>query len=110
MQFLFILWLVFALAVSLFAALNAKAVSVNLIFGTYQASLALVIIGSAFIGALAGYTIDIVPRFRNKFRIRDLEKKLKQTESELEMCRGTLAQPVKTVEHGLENPPHQESP
>lgn len=90
MQFFFILWLVFAVAVTLFAALNASPVKVNLIFSSYDASLALVILGSAFIGALAGYTIDLVPRLKSKLRIRELEKKLKQTESDLDSCRGKL--------------------
>lgn len=88
MQVLFILWLVFAVAVTLFAALNASPVNVNLIFGSYRASLALVILGSAFLGALAGYTIDLVPRIKSKFRIRELEKKLKAAEAELEGCKG----------------------
>lgn len=90
MQFFFILWLIFAVAVTLFAALNASPVKVNLIFNSYDASLALVILGSAFMGALAGYTVDIVPRIKSKLKIRELEKKLKQTESDLDSCRGKL--------------------
>lgn len=90
MQALFLLWLVFAVAVTLFAALNAAPVSVNLIFGSYRASLALVILGSALLGALAGYTIDLVPRIKSKFRIKELEKRLKSVESDLESCRGKL--------------------
>lgn len=105
MQFFFILWLIFAVAVTLFAALNAAPVKVNLIFNSYDASLALVILGSAFMGALAGYTVDIVPRIKSKLKIRELEKKLKQTESDLDSCRGKLntvnaemaAQPKETV-------------
>ncbi len=90
MQFYFIIWLIFAVAVTLFAALNASPVKVNLIFSSYNASLALVILGSAFIGALAGYTVDMVPRIKNKLRIRELEKKLKLTESDLDSCRAKL--------------------
>lgn len=90
MQFFFILWLIFAVAVTLFAALNASPVKVNLIFSSYDASLALVILGSAFMGALAGYTVDIVPKIKNKLKIRELEKKLKQAESDLESCRGKV--------------------
>lgn len=90
MQFFFILWLVFAVAVTLFAALNATPVKVNLIFSSYNASLALVILGSAIVGALAGYTVDMVPRIKNKLRIHDLEKKLRQTESDLNNCRAQL--------------------
>ncbi len=90
MQALFLLWLVFAVAVTLFAALNAAPVSVNLIFGSYRASLALVILGSALLGALAGYTIDLVPRIRSRFRIKELEKRLRTVESDLDSCRGKL--------------------
>lgn len=90
MQFFFILWLVFAVAVTIFAALNGTPVRVNLIFGSYDASLALVILGSAIVGALAGYTVDMVPRIKNKMRIHELEKKLKQTESDLINSRAQL--------------------
>ncbi len=110
MQFFFILWLIFAVAVTLFAALNASPVKVNLIFDSYNASLALVILGSAFMGALAGYTVDMVPRIKSKLKIRELEKKLKQTESDLESCRGKLntataeiaAKPIETVTESKE--------
>lgn len=90
MQFFFILWLIFAVAVSIFAALNASPVRVNLVFNSYDASLALVILGSAIVGALAGYTVDMVPRLKRNMRIRDLEKKLKLTESDLVNCRAQL--------------------
>ncbi len=90
MQIFFILWLVFAGAVTVFAALNGTPVRVNLIFNSYDASLALVILGSAIVGALAGYTVDMVPRIKNKMRIHDLEKKLKQTESDLNNSRAQL--------------------
>lgn len=90
MQIFFILWLVFAGAVTVFAALNGTPVRVNLIFNSYDASLALVILGSAIVGALAGYTVDMVPRIKNKMRIHDLEKKLKQAESDLNSSRAQL--------------------
>ena len=90
MQFFFILWLIFAVAVTIFAALNATPVRVNLIFNSYDASLALVILGSAIVGAMAGYTVDMVPRLKNKLRIHELEKKLKATESDLNNSRAQL--------------------
>ena len=91
MQFFFILWLVFEVAVTLFAALNGSSVPVNLIFNTYHFSLAIVILGSAFAGALAGYTVDMFPRIKRNLRIRELEKKLRQCEFDLENCKGKLA-------------------
>lgn len=91
MQFFLILWLVFALLVALFAALNGTTVNVNLVFSSYESSLALVILVSAFLGALAGYTVDLVPKIKNRLKIRELEKKLKVLEGELETHRKTMA-------------------
>lgn len=107
MQFFFILWLIFAVAVTIFAALNASPVKVNLIFNSYDASLALVILGSAFVGALAGYTVDMVPRIKNKLKIRELDKKLKTAEADLDSCRAKLntvtGAPQPAVQENLEN-------
>lgn len=117
MQFFFILWMIFAVAVTLFATLNGTPVRVNLVFNSYETSLALVILGSAIIGALAGYTIDMVPRIKNKMQIRELEKKLKQTESELANSNGLLAniaaanvEPVIPVEPVVESSPRSQEP
>jgi len=84
MQFFFVLWILFAVIVALFAALNGLPVEVNFIFTKTEASLALVILGSAALGALSGYLFGLVGSIRQKLRIRELEKKVRGLESDLE--------------------------
>lgn len=67
-----IITLIFAVFIAIFAVMNASPVSVNLIFTEIDISAALVILISAFIGAVIVYSIDAVHKFKLKKDLKDL--------------------------------------
>lgn len=77
MQISYIFLLVFAVVIAVFAAVNNAVVEVNFLFVKTNASLAVVILASAAIGAVIGYSVDIIKRIKSKLRIKDLEKQNK---------------------------------
>ncbi len=83
MQKTLIIWLFTALVFVLFAVLNASPVVVNLLFGSVQVSLAIIIVFPLFLGAAAGYTLDLMSRRKGKKRMKELEKQLAAAETEL---------------------------
>ncbi len=83
MQKTLIIWLFTALVFVLFAVLNAMPVDVNLLFGTVRVSLAIIIVFPLFLGAAAGYTLDLFSRGKNRKRMKELEKQLALMETEL---------------------------
>jgi len=84
MKATFILSLVMAILIAIFALLNGTAVPVSFGFAKFESSLALIILGSVAIGAVIIYLIDVVGKIKNAKKIRDLEKKVTQLEKDLE--------------------------
>lgn len=78
MQIRFIIALVFSILVTIFALLNAQSIEVNFIFSSVRLSLALVILGSAAIGALIAAMLSAFKQITAMLKIRELEKQLKQ--------------------------------
>ena len=64
MQIALVTVLLFMLAVAVFALQNAAAVKINLLFWSFQVSLSLLIIGSAFTGALFSFILSLFKRRR----------------------------------------------
>lgn len=90
MQANVILILIFAIIIALFALFNATVVTVSFIFAQIDVSLALVIIGSALIGAIIVILFDSFKKLKTKKtikeqgkRIQTLEATLKEKETEL---------------------------
>lgn len=77
----FILALVFALIVAIFAVFNVDAVEVNYLFGTGQAPLILIILGSVLMGGIITGTFGMVRIYRLQRQKRSLEQRLQQYES-----------------------------
>lgn len=77
-QIWFILGLVFAMIVTIFALTNAKAVVIHLFFYEVQASQALVIFFSAAMGAIMVVLLGITQHFKLKSDIRKLKKERDQ--------------------------------
>jgi len=77
MQFTFIFSLIFAVIVAVFALLNPGTVTVNVLFTNFQTSQAVVILFSAFLGAILVYLLDLVKKIKSGFKNKELEKKLK---------------------------------
>ncbi len=82
MKATFILSLVMAILIAVFALLNGTAVPVSFGFAQIEASLALIILVSVAIGAIIIYMIDVMGKFKSARRIKDLEKKVRQLEKE----------------------------
>ncbi|HEX7057284.1 MAG TPA: lipopolysaccharide assembly protein LapA domain-containing protein [Bacilli bacterium] len=80
LQWTFILALIFALVVALFAVFNVESVPVNYIFGEANLPLIIVILGAALIGGLFVGSVGIIWQIRLKRKIRQLEKDLHDAE------------------------------
>ncbi|QSS99073.1 DUF1049 domain-containing protein [Pontibacillus sp. ALD_SL1] len=74
----FILALVFALIVAIFAVFNVDAVEVNYLFGTGQAPLILIILGSVLMGGLIAGIFGTVRNYQLQRDNRALTEKLRQ--------------------------------
>ena len=84
MKATFILSLVMAILIAIFALLNGTTVPVNFGFANLESSLALVILVSVAIGAVIIYLIDVVGKFKSTRRIKELEKKVTQLEKDID--------------------------
>jgi uncharacterized integral membrane protein len=85
MQVTLIISLVFAIFIALFAAMNGGEVTINLFFWKLESvSQAMVILASAAFGAILVYVSGFMNRFKQIKKVKDLEKKIKTLEKELE--------------------------
>lgn len=75
-QVLFIIGLIFAILISVFALTNAKPVGINLLFYEFTASQALIIFVSAALGAVIVATLGTVRYIRRVNEIRRLKKEI----------------------------------
>jgi lipopolysaccharide assembly protein A len=75
--------LLFSLLIAVFAIVNNEVVTVNYLFGTVEASLVLLILGSAAAGAAIMVLLSLVRHVRVGFEVRDLKKKIKHLEEQL---------------------------
>lgn len=82
MQRSLVLWLFFAVLVALFAVVNSAPVAVNLLFGEFQVSLALLVLVPLLVGAALGYTLDLPRRLKARGQKKELERKLASAEAE----------------------------
>ncbi|NLZ90955.1 MAG: LapA family protein [Clostridiales bacterium] len=83
MQLTYILALLFALVVAIFALLNAQPVTVDFIFNEFQISLALVILVSAFAGAIILGFLGIFRQVKGSFKSREMNARIKKLEEQL---------------------------
>lgn len=81
MQKSFIVVLITAVIVAVFAVLNTDIVNVNLMFVKFPMSLALVILVSAVLGALSMFLMNILQVLKLKRQIKQLSKKLIDSDS-----------------------------
>jgi uncharacterized integral membrane protein len=90
MQLTYILALLFALVVAVFALLNAQPVTVDFVFNEFQISLALVILVSAFAGAIILGFLGIFRKVKEGFRAREMNVKVKSLEEQLKEAEDKL--------------------
>jgi len=113
MQVTLIISLVFAIFIALFAAINGGEVTINLFFWKLEGvSQAMVILGSAAVGAILVYLSGVVNRLKQVKRVKDLEKKVSSLEKELAAATPakveTVTESTKPVEEKKEDIQTQE--
>ena len=91
MQLTYILALIFALVVAIFALLNAQPVTVDFMFDEFQISLALVILVSAFAGAVILGFLGIFRKVKEGLKSREMNAKMKNMEEQLKEAGEKLA-------------------
>lgn len=84
MQILFILSLIFAILVSIFAVMNSDPVTIKLLWKQFEFSQAIIILGSAAIGATIVALLGMVNRVKSSLKIRELQNRIKGLEKQLE--------------------------
>ncbi len=82
-QVLFIIGLIFAILISVFALTNAKPVGINLLFYDFTASQALIIFVSAALGAVIAATLGTVRYIRRVNEVRRLKKEIDALKKEV---------------------------
>lgn len=90
MQFRFVSALFFAVLVTLFAVVNAKSVDVNFLFINVRLSLAVIIFGSAAIGALIVALLGTVKHMSQILKMKGLEKTIQTQLKEIESLKNQL--------------------
>lgn len=87
MQVYVILALLVALLVTVFAVQNNAAIAVTLFAWRLEGSLAVILMGTLFLGILVGVFLVLPTAIRARLTTSDLRKKLQKSESELEEAR-----------------------
>ncbi|KXG76996.1 LapA family protein [Thermotalea metallivorans] len=82
MQIWFIISLLFAILVALFAVMNSDPVIIKWFWGKYEFSQAIVILGSAALGAIIVAFLGIFRQITHALKIRELEGHIKKLEKE----------------------------
>ena len=103
MQITFILSMIFAVIISIFALANAAPVTISLIFDSYKLSQAVVILVSAVIGAMAVFLLNLVSKAKSLMKNKSLTKQIKELEKKLNNCQDQLKLTSKEEEIVPEN-------
>jgi uncharacterized integral membrane protein len=78
----FILTLVFAIIIALFAIQNSGEVDINFLYGNFTVSQVLVILFSVALGAIVVLLLGIIKQMKLKKNIKNASKKLEDLEKE----------------------------
>ncbi len=84
MQIGVIIALLFSILIALFAILNNEVVEINYLLGSAPVSIVIVILASAFLGALVVGVLSLVGRIKASLRFREYDSKFKKMEEKLE--------------------------
>lgn len=79
-QWTFVLGLIFAIIIAIFAVVNVEAVRVNYVFGYAMWPLILVILGSALLGALTSGLITVFRGLQSHRQVKELQHKIETLE------------------------------
>ncbi len=84
MQFGFVMSLLFAVIIAIFAVLNSDVVTIQLIFKKVELSQSVIILGSAAIGAIIAVFFGVFSKVKSSLKIRELKGEIKELETSLE--------------------------
>lgn len=96
MEFRFVISLIFAIIVALFAILNSGVVTISFLFAEFQVSQALVILISATLGAIIVMLLGAVKQYKLQRKNKDQAKTIEQLEAELKVFNDRIESSVKT--------------
>lgn len=102
MEFKFIISLLFAVLVAIFAIQNAGSVEINFLFTTFTISQAVVILCSAIIGAIILLLLSLIKQIKQNMKIKQLNKEIELLTEEKDKLRAKLD------EHSLGNAEEKE--
>ncbi len=80
-QWNFLVGLLFALIIAIFAVVNVDSVRVNFVFGYTEIPLILIILGSALLGGLIVGMFGIFRQYKQQRQIKKLEKEIELLKS-----------------------------
>lgn len=92
-QWTFVLGLIFALIIAIFAVVNVAAVPVNFLFTTIMFPLVIIILGSALLGALISGSFAIYKSYSGRRRIQELEAQVAQLQAQLDAKSTVISEP-----------------
>lgn len=104
-MFYLLVTVLFSLVVALFAMQNATTVTVSLVFWHVEASLALVVIGSAALGIMAALPIWLMMQIKLRLRMSKVNNQLKEAEKTVAELRKRSSPVVPTPEPEAPIPP-----
>ncbi|UNC92893.1 LapA family protein [Candidatus Contubernalis alkaliaceticus] len=111
MQLGVIVALLFSILIALFAILNNEVVEINYLLGRAPVSVVIVILASAFTGALIVGLFSLVGRVKSGFRSREHQSHLKKLEDDLNQMaqrESDLLEQVSRLEQELSGVEEQE--
>ncbi|CAH2213063.1 LapA family protein [Tepidibacter aestuarii] len=90
MQFGFIISLISAILVALFAIQNSSSVAISFLFAEFNISQALIILISAALGAIIVMLLGFIKQIKLKLKIKEQLKKIKNLEEENKLCQNKI--------------------
>ena len=108
MQVYIILALLVALLVTIFAVQNNAVIAVTLFAWRIEGSLAIILMGTLFLGILVGLFLLTPAAIRGRLTASDLRKRLHKSEQEIDQVRKVQLFPEETGAVGVSSPPFQE--
>lgn len=108
MQVYIILALLVALLVTVFAVQNNAVIAVTLFAWRIEGSLAIILMGTLFLGILVGLFLLTPTAIRGRLTASDLRKRLQKAEQQIEQDRKVQLFPEKTGAVSVSPPPSEE--
>lgn len=97
MQFGFIISLIFAILVAVFAIQNSGSVVISFMFAEFNISQALVILVSAALGAIIVMLLGFVKQIKLKLKIKEQLKRIKSLEEENKLHNNKIEESKKNL-------------